>query len=156
MGIAEPLLRVEDLISAPKDEVIGLVRNAPPVRFGRLDVRRDRRFAGLAPNRTYGAPVPRNYALRGDFEPVDLGSITVNRRSYEDDSPSELPAPPPRAALTGRVSNLSDISERTGIPVKLLQTLEDQNGTLILRGAELGFVNAQGLFEALISAGDED
>ena len=156
MGVAEPLLRVEDVISAPKDEIIGLVRNAPPVRFTRLDVREDRRFSGLAPNKTYGAPVPRTYASRSEYVPVDLESVVVNKRSYDDDTaPPPPPVQPTQSSTPRHPSHLEEISERTGIPTKLLQTLEEQNGTLILRGAELGVINAQGIFEVLISAGDE-
>jgi hypothetical protein len=78
---------------------------------------------------------------------IDLDSIVVSKRRYDDE-----PAPPP--APSRHASNLEDIAERTGIPVKFLETLEEQNGPLILRGAELGFINPQGIFEALISAGD--
>jgi type IV secretion system protein VirD4 len=153
-GIAEPLLRVEDLISAPKDEIFGLVRNAPPVRFTRLDVRGDRRFSGLAPNITYGAPVARSYASRADYVAIDLDSIVVNKRSYDGEAVSEhTPAAAPPVPSSRR-SNLADIADRTGIPITLLQTLERENGTLILRGAELGFINTQGVFEVLVSAGD--
>jgi hypothetical protein len=49
---------------------------------------------------------------------------------------------------------LENISERTGIPLKLLRTLQEQNGELALRGADLGYINSQGQFEVLISAGE--
>jgi len=154
MGMPEPLLRVEDVISAPKDEIIGLVRNAPPVRFTRLDVRQDVRFKGLAPNTTYGAPAARPYEARADYVSVDLDAITPARRPNGDENfspPPVLPRPPdPQPS-----SRLEDISERTGIRMKLLRTLQAQNGELVLQGASLGYINAQGQFETLISAGDD-
>ncbi len=110
-------------------------------------MRQDRRFGGLAPNKTYSAPVAPRYAARADYVPIDLDGVTVNKRNYDDDAP-------PASSSSSGGSNLKDISERTGIPLKLLQTLREQNGELILRGADLGYINARGQFEALISAGD--
>jgi type IV secretion system protein VirD4 len=150
MGMAEPLLRVEDVLSAPKDEIIGLVRNSPPVRFTMLDVRQDRRFGGLAPNKTYGAPVARPYAARADYVAIDLNAVAVHKRTYDDDEDA-----PPARVSSSPVSNLENISKRTGIPLKLLRTLEAQNGELVLQGASLGYINSEGQFVALISAGDD-
>jgi len=153
MGMPEPLLRVEAVLSAPKDEIIGLVRNAPPVRFTRLDVRQDRRFGGLAPNSTYSAAVARPYAARADYVAIDLDAVEVNKRTYDDDEVGP-PAHVSKPVEKSPVSNLENISERTGIPLKLLRTLQEQNGELALRGADLGYINSQGQFEVLISAGE--
>jgi len=153
MGMAEPLLRVEDVISAPKDEIIGLVRNAPPVRFTRLDVLRDRRFAGLARNTTYSAPAVRPYPARNEFVAVDLDAVEVNKRAFDDDYEVGPPAHVAKKAAKSPVSNLEDISRRSGIALKALQKMQEQNGPLDLRGADLGFINSQGEFQILFSAG---
>ena len=65
-----------------------------------------------------------------------------------------VPAVLPRPAEHQPGSRLEEISERTGIPLKLLRTLQEKNGELVLQGASLGYINAQGEFKALISAGD--
>ena len=63
-----PLIRCENVIGLPADELIALFRNAPPATFGRLDVRTGRRFKNkLAPNKTNGAPIEMTYTPRKDF-----------------------------------------------------------------------------------------
>ena len=149
--MAEPLLRVEEAMTLPADEVIALFRNSSPARFGRLNALKDQRFAGkLAPNRTYSAPTEKPYSAREDYVPVDLSAIETKKRKFEGQEDDEDESPPPIASR----SRLADIAERTGLPVKLLEQLEHQHGNLVLRGAELGCLNEKGMFEVLLSAGD--
>lgn len=147
VGMAEPLLRVEEAITLPADEVIALFRNASPARFGRLNALEDQRFGGkLAPNKTYGAPTEKQYAAREDFVPVDLSAVESRKRGRSEEREEEAPPPSPGP------TRLADIAERTGLPMKLLEELERQHGNLVLRGAEMGYLNEKGMFEVLLSA----
>jgi type IV secretion system protein VirD4 len=151
VGMAEPLMRVEALSTLPADEVIALFRNSSPAKFGRLNVRTDTRFSSkLAPNKTYGVPVEKAYTARTDFVAVDLDAVNVKKRRSDPDEEFETTSAP----IAHDRSAIADISDRTGLPKKILEQLQSQFGPLILRGAELGYLNERGTFEALMSAGD--
>jgi type IV secretion system protein VirD4 len=152
-GMAEQLIRVEALSTLPADEIIALFRNSSPAKFGRLDVRKDARFSGLAPNKTYGKPVEKTYTARTDFVPVDLAAVVAKKRTADDDFEAEAaPIAPPTGGDRGR---LVDISERTGMPLAVLERKEAElEAKLILRGAELGYLDDRGMFVCWIAAGD--
>lgn len=151
VGMAEPLIRVEALSTLPADEVIALFRNSSPAKFGRLNVRTDARFsAQLAPNKTYGAPVEKTYTARTDYVPVDLAAVNIKNRRADPDEEFEAPSAP----IAHDRNAIADISDRTGMPVKMLEHLQNQFGRLILRGAELGYINKSGTFEVLMSPGN--
>jgi type IV secretion system protein VirD4 len=76
-GMGQPLIRPEQVMQLPADEIVALFRNLPPARFGRLNVRTDDRFGSrLAENTTYGAPIAAGDDVRPHvsraFVPVDL------------------------------------------------------------------------------------
>ena len=134
-GIAEPLLRVEEAMTFPRDEVIALFRNASPARFGLLNALTDHRFnSRLAKNTTYGKPVEREHLARTDFVAVDLSTMAApTKQTFED-----RPANP-----------LAEISAATGITIAQLEELESRFGRLVLKGDELGYINPSGYFETI-------
>lgn len=127
-GMAQPLLRVEEAMTLPRDEIVGLFRNASPARFGLINALKDQRFySRLAKNTTYGKPVERDGAPRLDYVPVDL---------FE----------------SGDDARLKELCTKTGIPVSGLKELEREFGRLELRGPQLGYVNERGFFTVVAEA----
>ena len=112
-GVAEPLIRVEQIFQLPPDEIIGLITSAPPARFGRLNVWTDNRYAGLAPNATHGEPEERIYTARTDYEPVDLSKIKAKRSPRLDDAyePQETESEQETSAPGSVVAKNADASE---------------------------------------------
>lgn len=148
VGMPEPLLRPENAMKMPKDEIIGFFRNASPAKFGLIDVLTDHRFkAHLDPNTTYGKAKERTYTARTDYVPVDLSSVTAPGKVHEHEETEEEFFE--RASDT-RLENLSNL---TGIALLQLQKLEAKFGKLVLKGSELGYVGPNGTFETLLSAG---
>lgn len=144
-GIPEPLIRSEAILKMPVDEIIAKFRNASPAKFGRLNGLTDTRFnSKLAKNTTYGEAVERSSAARTDFVPVDLSSVGAPPRQFEeDDEPEDVQTR----------NHLEEIASVTGLPMKLLETLEAQNGRLLLKGDNLGYLDERGVFQGLISKG---
>ena len=155
IGMAEQLIRVEALSTLPADEIIGLFRNTSPAKFGRLNVRTDGRFSGkLAPNKTYGKPVEKAYTARTDFVAVDLDAVNVKKRRADPDEEFEATSAPIGGRPVSDRARLVDIADRTGMPLSVLERKEAEAGKLILRGAELGYLDQRGMFICWVSAGD--
>jgi len=155
IGMAEQLIRVEALSTLPADEIIGLFRNTSPAKFGRLNVRTDGRFSGkLAPNKTYGKPVEKAYTARTDFVAVDLDAVNVKKRRGDPDEEFEATSAPIGGRPVSDRARLVDIADRTGMPLSVLERKEAEAGKLILRGAELGYLDQRGMFICWVSAGD--
>ena len=151
-GIGEPLIRVENVIGLPGDEIIALFRNSPPAKFGRLDVRNDGRFKSkLAPNKTYGAAVAKTFTARTNFVPVDLQKVKVKNRRADPDEEFEASSAP---IASDRKEDLLSIADRAGVSLRELEALEKEFGPLMLRGADVGYLNGRGTFEVLITVGD--
>lgn len=141
-GIAEPLLRVEQAMQLPRDEIVALFRSSSPARFGLLNALTDTRFSSrLDRNATYGKPVERSHTARTGFVPVDLSTIASPASRFQDEETETV------------VDPLSEISTVTGIPVAQLQSLQNQFGKLVLKGDELGYISGLGTFEPIISRG---
>lgn len=129
IGIGEPLLRVEEAIKLPNDEIIALFRNASPARFGRLNALNDPRFTSkLAKNSTYGKPVDRQQQARTGYVPIDLSSFSN---------------PVPKQTELERLADLS------GFPVAQLEVLQSQFGRLVVKEDELGYIDDRGIFVGL-------
>jgi type IV secretion system protein VirD4 len=59
LGVGQALVRVEEALQRPADEITALFRSLPPARFGRLNVLTDGRFKSrLAKNSIYEAALP--------------------------------------------------------------------------------------------------
>ena len=150
VGMPEPLIRPENAMKMPKDEIIAFFRNASPAKFGLIDVLADNRFKPhLHPNTTYGKAKERTYTARTDYVPVDLDFAgPANISSHEADTDEEFFS----KTDANRLANLANL---TGIAMRQLQRLEEKFGKLVLRGKELGYVSSSGMFETLVSADDD-
>lgn len=126
MGIAEPLIRPEAVLRLPPDEVVGLFRNFPPARFGRLNVLTDYRFRANL-NMAQETTTPERDTSSGPrgFVPLDLGG---GKKAQGSDDPERL-------AMLERM---------TGFTVRQLQEMEKEFGKLELRGSQLGYLDAGG------------
>ena len=152
VGMAEPLIRAENVMGLPGNELIALFRNAPPAKFRRLDVRTDGRFKSkLAENTTYGAPIEKTYQARTDFVPVDLGAVKSKKPRADPDEVFEAPSAP---IAPDRLRELVKISDRSGVDLADLMTYEKELGKLVLRGAEIGYLDPSGAWKVVMSAGD--
>jgi len=83
-----------------------------------------------------------------------LDAVNVKKRRADPDEEFEATSAPIGGRPVSDRARLVDIADRTGMPLSVLERKEAEAGKLILRGAELGYLDQRGMFICWVSAGD--